>query len=339
MSSTCTTSSKEIDKTNIRILVIDGGGIKGIIPVTALQYLEKKSGQPTSQLFDYFAGTSTGAMIVAGLNLPNKDNKPRFSASSILDYYLNLSTHILSIDIIRKIFTLNGLLGPSYSIKKMHHALELSLDSTTRFNDLLNMVSISSFNFSTKKLHLFNNWECSKDKSQYSVADIVSSAVATPGYFSPVILKKFTNNKDNVFVDSVILANDPIIAALKQAFMLYPNAKKFTILHLGTGEDRLAYFHNIGYTKNGWGVLREGLPILYLFYKFRERSIHDTIDIVQHFNSESNIDYHYINVDMYPNDPFDISIKGIKEIRAAATKLIKNNQKELDNLAEQLSDN
>ena len=337
--SSCKTNPHKLDKTNVRILIIDGGGIKGIIPLTALQYIEKKSRQPTSQLFDYFAGTSTGAIIVASLNLPDNQGKPRFSAHSILDYYLNLSKSVLKADISRKIFTINGLLGPGYSIKKMHNTLDNSFGANTRFEDLLNKVSISSFNFSTKKLHLFNNWECGNNKSQYTATDIVTSAVATPGYFSPVVLKNFDNTQDNVFVDSVILANDPIIAALKQAFKIYPKAQKFTILHLGTGDDKLGYFNNMQYTKNGWGILREGLPILYLFYKFRDHSINDTIEIIRHFHSQLNLDYHYINVDMFPNNPFDISNKSFQEIRDAAAKLIKNNRKELDSLAEQLQDN
>lgn len=51
------------------ILTIDGGGMRGIIPVSILAYLEEKTGKPAYELFDMVAGTSTGAIIAAGLAL------------------------------------------------------------------------------------------------------------------------------------------------------------------------------------------------------------------------------------------------------------------------------
>lgn len=49
-----------------RILTIDGGGVRGIIPATVLAALERSTGQQTRQAFDFVAGTSTGAAIAAG---------------------------------------------------------------------------------------------------------------------------------------------------------------------------------------------------------------------------------------------------------------------------------
>ena len=48
------------------ILSIDGGGIKGIIPLACLIELEKIEGRPSREIFDMVAGTSTGAVIAAG---------------------------------------------------------------------------------------------------------------------------------------------------------------------------------------------------------------------------------------------------------------------------------
>lgn len=52
-----------------RILSIDGGGIRGIIPLTCLIRLEAHVGAPCTEAFDMVAGTSTGAVIAAGLAL------------------------------------------------------------------------------------------------------------------------------------------------------------------------------------------------------------------------------------------------------------------------------
>ncbi|HLH73281.1 MAG TPA: patatin-like phospholipase family protein, partial [Chloroflexota bacterium] len=50
-----------------KLLAIDGGGIRGIIPATALVKLEQTTGQLTRDIFAFVAGTSTGAIIAAGI--------------------------------------------------------------------------------------------------------------------------------------------------------------------------------------------------------------------------------------------------------------------------------
>ncbi|HLC06327.1 MAG TPA: patatin-like phospholipase family protein [Anaerolineales bacterium] len=49
------------------ILSIDGGGVRGIIPLACLVRLEAKEGKPSREIFDMVAGTSTGAVIAAGI--------------------------------------------------------------------------------------------------------------------------------------------------------------------------------------------------------------------------------------------------------------------------------
>jgi hypothetical protein len=49
------------------ILSIDGGGMRGMIAIAALAELEVMTGKPAHQLFDMVAGTSTGAIIAAGI--------------------------------------------------------------------------------------------------------------------------------------------------------------------------------------------------------------------------------------------------------------------------------
>lgn len=49
------------------MLALDGGGIRGVLTLSILKAIESQVGQPLCERFDYLAGTSTGAIVAAGL--------------------------------------------------------------------------------------------------------------------------------------------------------------------------------------------------------------------------------------------------------------------------------
>lgn len=68
-----------------RLLAIDGGGIRGVLALEILGRIESllgqgKTGFRLSDYFDYIAGTSTGAIIAAGLSIG-------MSVADIMDFY------------------------------------------------------------------------------------------------------------------------------------------------------------------------------------------------------------------------------------------------------------
>ena len=60
----------------VRLLSIDGGGIRGILPTIVLAELERRTGKATSKLFDLMAGTSTGGIVALGLAMPDELGEP-----------------------------------------------------------------------------------------------------------------------------------------------------------------------------------------------------------------------------------------------------------------------
>ncbi|MGB6944850.1 MAG: patatin-like phospholipase family protein, partial [Bryobacteraceae bacterium] len=54
----------------IKILCIDGGGIRGIIPAVVLAEIERRTARPIAHLFNLIAGTSTGGILAIGLTIP-----------------------------------------------------------------------------------------------------------------------------------------------------------------------------------------------------------------------------------------------------------------------------
>lgn len=64
------TSWEEFNPHNKKlILSIDGGGMRGVIPLAMLAHMEEQLKKPAYEIFDLVAGTSTGAIIAAGLAL------------------------------------------------------------------------------------------------------------------------------------------------------------------------------------------------------------------------------------------------------------------------------
>jgi len=54
----------------VKVLAIDGGGIRGLIPALVLEEIERRTGRLAAELFDLVAGTSTGAIIACALTRP-----------------------------------------------------------------------------------------------------------------------------------------------------------------------------------------------------------------------------------------------------------------------------
>ena len=81
----------------VKVLSIDGGGIRGIIPAHLLAAIERGANAPICELFDLIAGTSTGGIIALGLTAPGPDGKPARSAEDIVRLYSTEGKRILSL--------------------------------------------------------------------------------------------------------------------------------------------------------------------------------------------------------------------------------------------------
>ncbi len=81
-----------------RILSIDGGGARGMIPAVILKEIENRSGKHSSELFDRICGTSTGSILSCGLAAPKsvRNSRPRFTAEEIVEIYRTLGQEIFS---------------------------------------------------------------------------------------------------------------------------------------------------------------------------------------------------------------------------------------------------
>ena len=91
-----------------RVLALDGGGIRGLIPAEVLKEIETHMARPISEMFDLIAGTSTGGILALGLTKPGQPGKPQFTASDMCDLYLNEGMTIFPHSIFHDVKTLHG---------------------------------------------------------------------------------------------------------------------------------------------------------------------------------------------------------------------------------------
>jgi patatin-like phospholipase/acyl hydrolase len=71
----------------IKVLAVDGGGIRGIIPALLLSEIQKRLSRDLCQTFDLIAGTSTGGIIALGLGTLCNNGKP-YTPDQLLNLYL-----------------------------------------------------------------------------------------------------------------------------------------------------------------------------------------------------------------------------------------------------------
>jgi predicted acylesterase/phospholipase RssA len=213
-----------------RILTIDGGGVRGIIPAVLLTELERRTGRPTREVFDFVAGTSTGAVLAAGI-------AAGIPAATLVELYAERSPRIFRriplLSTLRRIVT-----GTTYDISTLRDLIvdELGPDAGAwRINDAPIDLLIT-----TKRLSDGMPWYFVRDNpvnacraGRHRLADVVTASAAAPTYFRP-----WTVAPIGELIDGGIgVAGNPVYQACVEAFE-YTDAYQpasTLVVSLGTG--------------------------------------------------------------------------------------------------------
>jgi patatin-like phospholipase/acyl hydrolase len=100
-----------------KVLSIDGGGIRGIIPAMVLAEIEGRTEKRTAEVFDLVAGTSTGGILALGLTKPGPDGKSEYSAERLIELYETEGRKIFSLPVWHRIHSVGGLAEEKYPAK------------------------------------------------------------------------------------------------------------------------------------------------------------------------------------------------------------------------------
>jgi Patatin-like phospholipase len=219
----------------VKILALDGGGVRGVASLTLLSRLQQETGCNFHEDFEIFAGTSTGSMIAVFLALG-------VSVDNLLTDYETMAERVFA----HKGF---GIFSPEYDPEPLKasiiHCLHTAgLDADATLGDVPKTVVIPSVllcnpKTNTPSFYCFEN--ISTEGKAHRILDVLLSATAAPTYFP----------SHDGRIDGGTGMNDPSLAALAFAF----KAKQ------GGIDDYLLFSVGTGYIEDGikgptdWGIL------------------------------------------------------------------------------------
>lgn len=204
------------------VLAVDGGGIRGVVPLTLLKYIEKTCYEIDPDIdminwIDVFSGTSTGAIISGALMLRDEKERSIFTPERILQLYLQRGKQIFSRDV---------------STKSAMPAYPLKLILENNFGEV-NISGISKhFLFVSYDLNADSPFIFTDRMDRYrnvSLAKVMMACSAVPGYFPPVELG------DKQLADGILTAKNPSKLAYEYAKLYYPD-DPIVVISLGTGD-------------------------------------------------------------------------------------------------------
>jgi hypothetical protein len=258
-----------------RILSIDGGGIRGVIPAVLLQTLEgllnstlasvrdNPADKPTAALwenvteariadcFHLIAGTSTGGLLAAGLTTTAPGGRPKLSAADAAHMYESHGPRIFHRPLWRNVLDHFNVAFPRFPLNQLRRALE---DPTVlgdgALKDARTDVLITSYDTSLPGPRLFTRWGAphagTNPKSPpETMIDAGLATAAAPTYFDP---EKLGLSR---LVDGGVYAGNPALAAISMALRRTSDPgpldpSDILMISLGTG----AWEQPLNY---GWG--------------------------------------------------------------------------------------
>lgn len=234
----------------MRILSIDGGGIRGLIPALVLARIEQLAGQPMGQLVDLVAGTSTGGVVAAavGAGIP---------MATVASLYRGRARDIFSRPLAHRISSLGGLVDEQYPADGLEACLQ-EVFGDKRLRDCTIPTLITSWDLGMGEPCLFKSAKAQADKDRdYLLRRVCRATSAAPTYFEPANVKS-ADGVLRTLVDGGVCANNPAMVALIEAYKLAPHAD-VTLISLGTGAQPSGIAPS---EAKSWGLIRAARPVL-----------------------------------------------------------------------------
>jgi len=319
----------------IRILSLDGGGIRGIIPAMLLAELERRSGRPTVELFDLIAGTSTGGLIALALTCPAADRRPRYAARELVGIYEREGPVIFARSLWRRIVTLCHLLGPQYSARGTEQVLARYLGEA-RLKAALVDVLVPSYDIERHAPLFFKSRAArARPEDDFAMRDIARATTAAPTYFPPArIAASEDAGTHYALIDGGVAAANPALCAYAEAKRFHPE-DDVLVVSIGTGEPTAP----VPYARSRhWGLIGWARPVLRIALDGPNEAVDYQLRHLLPDTSDRPRRYYRFQAPLTePEDAIDnTSPENIQSLKRLGDTLIHDNAALLDRLARQL---
>jgi patatin-like phospholipase/acyl hydrolase len=302
----------------VRVLAIDGGGIRGLIPALVLAEIERRSGRRVFELFDLMAGTSTGGILACAMCAPSP-----LPAAEVAAIYEEEGPRIFDRSIKQKIVSAGGLADEKYDSAALDRALERFL-ADKRLRDTVPDLIVPVYDTNGPHPEFFKTRKARESELGDAPLSVVARATsAAPTYFEALPLGGHS------LIDGGVFAANPAMCAFAEVLRHHPGAE-IVILSLGTGErTEQRPFDEV----KDWGLVAWARPILDVVFD----GVSDAVDYqLRYALGEER--YHRFQVELTEasDDLDDASEGNLAALRRHAEQLIAERSDELDAVLAQL---
>jgi uncharacterized protein len=250
----------------MRVLAIDGGGIRGLIPALVLSELERRAGRRVFELFDMIAGTSTGGILACALCAPDP-----LPASELVKLYEEEGPDIFDRSIFQRVRSAEGLLDEKYDDAALDRALERFLGHK-RLSETRPDLIVPSYDTALPGPYFFKTSKAREtpDTDDFPLSVVARATSAAPTYFEPV------GTGEKALVDGGVFATNPAMCAFAEV-LNDVTIRQVVLLSLGTGErTNKRTFDEI----KDWGLAMWARPILDVVFDGVSDAVHYQLERV-----------------------------------------------------------
>ena len=338
----------------VRILSIDGGGIRGILPGALLTYVEKRINEKTKhpkatigQYFDFIAGTSTGGILACCYLIPNENGFYKFSAEEALNLYMDRGDEIFDVTLRQRLKSLGGVKDEKYDEAELVDALS-DYFGNVKLSDLLKPNLVTAYDIRSRNAKFFTSHDATAPKHDFYVKDVARSTSAAPTYFEPARVKSLAGTPYPL-IDGGVFANNPTLCAYAEARTIdfastlnhkekpkLPTAKDMIIVSLGTGGTEESYPYS---EFKDAGMLKWIQPLIDIMMSgnaetvdYQVRQIFDTL------SGKNKDDYYRIEPELITASPKmdKADMKNLQALKADGLACVDKRKKELDEIVDKL---
>jgi uncharacterized protein len=307
----------------VKVLCIDGGGIRGLIPALVLTEIERRTGRRTAQMVDFVAGTSTGGILACALTRRGAGGEPLFSAEELAGIYLEEGPRIFRRSLLKRIFSVEGWIDERYEDDGLNAALQRYLGDAL-LSDALCDVMVTAYDIHDRFAFFFRSRRARDDAAyDYRLFQVARAASAAPSYFEPAEVTDRAGARTYPLIDGGVYAVNPSMCAYADVVASGDADRLELMLSLGTGEHTRAYTFD---QARWWGQLEWARPALDMVFD----GVADTIE----FESATLMGDRYVRLqtalDQASDDLDDASEDNLAALRAEAERLIAASGRELD---------